>query len=338
MVNYELFWYNQSMKTSEKIIAYIFVRGEASASEITSYLGISSRAVFKQLRNLIDQGKLFKKGMPPKVYYMVTEEVLILRDSGTHKIDKSTQKFIEEYFFHITPTGRIEKGFDGFVEWCEKRNLGVEDSAQDYKSTLQKYRKYFNEIGFIDGMKKFKSSFNEVFLDEVYYLDFYSIERFGKTKLGQKLLYAKQSQNRKLISEISKEVEDRIKFFIRLKKITAIGFIPPTVKREVQFMKEFKKSLSINLPEIKIVKITNEVVVPQKTLSKIEDRIENAKSTIVVDDVRSFNNVLIIDDAIGSGATLNETARSLKQKKIAKYVFGIAVTGSFKGFDVISEV
>ena len=144
------------LKTSEKIIAYISVRGEASASEITSYLGISSRAVFKQLRNLIDQGKLFKKGTPPKVYYMVSEEPLILKDSGTFAIDKSTRKFIEEYFFHITPTGRIEKGFDGFVEWCEKRNLPIEKSAQDYKSTLQKYTKYFNESGFIDGMKKFK--------------------------------------------------------------------------------------------------------------------------------------------------------------------------------------
>ena len=57
------------------------------------------------------------------------------------------------------------------------------------------------------------------------------------------------------------------------------------------------------------------MIVPQKTLSKIEDRIENAKQTIIVSDVRSYNNVLIIDDAIGSGATINETAKNSVRKK-----------------------
>ena len=36
-------------------------------------------------------------------------------------------------------------------------------------------------------------------LDDMIY---HAIERFGKTKLGQLLLYAKQSQNRQLIKEI----------------------------------------------------------------------------------------------------------------------------------------
>jgi hypothetical protein len=41
---------------------------------------------------------------------------------------------------------------------------------------------------------------------------------------------------------------------------------------------------------------------------------------------------------VGSGATLNETATQIKQKGIAKKVIGLSITGSFKGFDVISEV
>ncbi|MFA6622451.1 MAG: hypothetical protein WCV43_08870, partial [Candidatus Caldatribacteriota bacterium] len=76
----------------------------------------------------------------------------------------------------------------------------------------------------------------------------------------------------------------------------------------------------------------------QKTLNKLDDRIDNAKKTIVVEDCFQYNNVLLIDDAVGSGATLNETAAQIKQNKIAKNVIGLAITGSFKGFDVISEV
>ena len=60
------------------------------------------------------------------------------------------------------------------------------------------------------------------------------------------------------------------------------------------------------------------MIVPQKTLSKIEDRVENAKQTIMVNDTRSFNNILIIDDAVGSGASINETAKKFREKKIAK--------------------
>ena len=52
----------------------------------------------------------------------------------------------------------------------------------------------------------------------------------------------------------------------------------------------------------------------------------------------SVQYVLLIDDAIGSGATMNETARKLKAKGIAKTVVAIALTGSYKGFEVMGEV
>jgi len=51
----------------------------------------------------------------------------------------------------------------------------------------------------------------------------------------------------------------------------------------------------------------------------------------------AFNKVLLIDDALGSGATINETACKLKNRHIAKMVYGYALTGSYKGFEVISE-
>jgi predicted amidophosphoribosyltransferase len=58
----------------------------------------------------------------------------------------------------------------------------------------------------------------------------------------------------------------------------------------------------------------------------------------VVDEKGVYNRILLIDDAVGSGATLNETAAQIKEKGIAKEVIGFSITGSFKGFDVISEV
>jgi len=60
--------------------------------------------------------------------------------------------------------------------------------------------------------------------------------------------------------------------------------------------------------------------------------------SIVVDDKRMFKKILLIDDAVGSGATINETACKMKLKKMTAEVIGFAVVGSFKGFDVIQEV
>jgi len=49
-------------------------------------------------------------------------------------------------------------------------------------------------------------------------------------------------------------------------------------------------------------------------LKRPEDRIQNAKNTIFIkeEDIGGYNTVLLIDDFVGSGATLNETAIKLK--------------------------
>jgi predicted amidophosphoribosyltransferase len=80
--------------------------------------------------------------------------------------------------------------------------------------------------------------------------------------------------------------------------------------------------------------------VAQKTLEKLEQRIVNARETIFVKDiVLPFKNILLIDDAVGSGASLNETAKKLKPLlPPSGKIFGFAITGSYKGFDVIREV
>jgi predicted amidophosphoribosyltransferase len=51
-----------------------------------------------------------------------------------------------------------------------------------------------------------------------------------------------------------------------------------------------------------------------------------------------LKKVLLIDDAVGSGATLNQIAEKIKIKSISKSVYGLAVVGSFKGLDVITDI
>jgi predicted amidophosphoribosyltransferase len=118
----------------------------------------------------------------------------------------------------------------------------------------------------------------------------------------------------------------------------AIGFVPPTIRREVQIMKYIRTNLNIALPVIDIKKLSGIIPVPQKSLSKLDERIRNAENTFAVTDQRKFKNVVLIDDAVGSGSTLNQIAGKIKDKEVAKKVIGLAIVGSFKGFDVITDV
>ncbi len=325
------------MKTSEKILQYITEKKQVTVHELVDYLEISRMAVSKQLSNLISEGKINKTGKPPKVFYFIAAEKDEL-EKGSIKIDPKIKNIIEKNFLLITPFGQRLEGLEGFIYWCRKTNQSIEKSAGEYADTWKKYDK-FKKSGLIDGMEKFKQTFKTIYLDKVFYLDFYSIERFGKTKLGQLLLYAKQSQNRKLIKELTQIIKPQLDHLLKKFNIDGIGFIPPTVKREVQFMKELEKNLHPDLKKVSIVKVQSDIMVPQKTLNKLKDRVENAKRTIVVDESRNFENILLVDDAIGSGATLNETAEKIRARGICRgKIIGLSITGSFKGFDVINEV
>lgn len=320
--------------TSKNILDYIAKNNQVSGKELTDYLGISSRAVRKQLKNLLEKGYLHKIGKPPKVYYSLSVDEKI----QTPLLEENVKNVIDKKYLYITPTGEEKPGWEGFVSWCNKTKQEPVKTADEYIKTLSKYE-HFRKDGLLDGMNKMKNTFKKVYLNRLFYMDFYSIERFGKTKLGQILLYAKQSQNKKLIQNLIEEIRLKIMKIIKKHKIDGILFVPPTIKREVQLMKEMEKYLNLPTKILIVNKVKTTIIIPQKTLNKLEDRVENAKRTIVVDDRGLFKNILLIDDAVGSGATMNETAKQIKNRGLCQgQIIGLAITGSFKGFDVISEI
>jgi len=79
--------------TAQKIIDYIQRKGEATAHELSGYLGISPQALFRQLAKLIVQNKLKKIGKPPKVFYSMASiqnapQGVNLEAVSTSQIDK----------------------------------------------------------------------------------------------------------------------------------------------------------------------------------------------------------------------------------------------------------
>ncbi|MEA1784684.1 hypothetical protein U1E44_01135 [Arenibacter sp. GZD96] len=103
-------------------------------------------------------------------------------------------------------------------------------------------------------------------------------------------------------------------------------------------MKYLETHLKINLPKINIQKISGIIPIPQKSLHKLEERIYNAENTFAVTKTVGYKHLLLLDEAVGSGSTLNQIAGKIKKKGIANKITGLAIVGSFKGFDVVTDV
>ena len=325
--------------TAEKLILKLFQQAnDRTVVELVNETGVSKQLVHRILKLLVERGVLIKLGRSPKTIYRLVKETQL--EKPQNFLDPQQNEYLNTNFLLITETGIFLEGFEGFAHWCVKQKLPVEKTFKEFVTTRNKYEKYYTREGVIDGIEKLKntSGFETVYLHKVFYLDFYAIERFGKTKLGTILHYAKQGQNKFLMQKLVHEIDGRVESFIMSHSVDAVGFVPPTIKREIQLMQYIRNALNINVPEVKIQKISGIIPVPQKSLSKIDERINNADNTFAIFEKQQYHTVLLIDDAVGSGATLNQIAKKLLEKKVAKRVIGLAIVGSFKGFDVITDV
>ena len=305
------------MKTNTdlKIIEIVRQKSGARPDDLIRELGLSAAAIHKQLKKLVINGKLRRLGRPPRVYYFLTKDV-----QDKPLFPREQAEFLENNYLYVAPQGEMLNGVVGFGRWLGE--IGKIKEAEVFARRYQKIRRsadrFIGKNGLIELSKKLKTTYPEVYLNQLFCLDWYSLPEFGKTRLGQLVLYAKQSQNRQLIKQIASESKDKIEQLIEEKHIDVLAFVPHSLPRQIQFLEEYRRSLGLKLPEIKLEKVrTGEVIVAQKSLSKLSERVVNARETIMVAGEKRYEAVLLIDDAVGSGATLNETAKKLKTKKPA---------------------
>ncbi|KAA0444243.1 MAG: winged helix-turn-helix transcriptional regulator [Candidatus Thioglobus sp.] len=318
----------------KRILQHIQDKSVITPTAISAHFAISRQMVHRHLKNLVDAAKIKKIGSAPKVFYTPTSDSAGVSD---YKISAKTKAIIKQEFFFIEPTGTIFSAVDGFEKWCQKRHFDISQKAREFAKISQKYQNQKSQ-GLLDASSKISKTFGKnCCVNQLFYFDFYAVEIFGKTKMGQKLLYAKQGQNLLKIKEIVAEIRPAIIKMISKYNIDSVVFVPPTVPRVLQFMKILETELSLNLPKIPVLKVSGDIRVAQKTLKKLADRIENAEHTFVVDSSAKFKTTLIIDDAVGSGASINQIACKLQSENSAK-VIGFAITGSLNDFEIISEV
>jgi phosphoribosylpyrophosphate synthetase len=325
------------MKSKNLLLKYLTNNGATTVDTLAIKLKFSRQYIHKLLDSLLTEESIEKIGSAPHVYYNIKLKNAV-EDKQEH-VAPDVAEFLQKHFIIIDALGNLLYGINALSYWCRQQNLPLKKTTLEYLETRTKYLNYYNN-GVIDGLQKLKNTngIGKIGVDEFYYLDFYAIERFGKTRLGTLMHFAKQGQNKQLMKQVVAEIKNSILYFVEQNNVDAIVYVPPTIKRTVQIMSFLEKNLKIDLPKVLVKKINNPIVIPQKALAKLFERVANANKTFVVPEQTKYKHILILDDAIGSGATINEIALKLKAKKLAQKVTGLAITGSVKGFEVISEL
>ncbi len=327
-------------QTKQHILQLLKEQGPTGPTAISSLLNISPQMVHKHLKTLMQSGDIRRQGTPPKVLYLAADKKPLYEFPTLPSLERD---YIEQHYLTVTPGGEVIFGLEGLQQWAlrTQQHKHFKALADEYVSSHKRFDSlYRNDLGLIDATFKIKDTFDVSYLDYLFYQEFYSIPKFGKTKTGQMVFLGKSGQNLKFIHMLADMTRKAILNIIEFYKIDGVIFAPHSIPRKISFLNMYKQFLELNIPCSTMSKIfVNSIPIAQKSLSKLADRIENATNTIfTIKENSSFRRVLVIDDAVGSGATLNIIASKLKNESRVEFVCGFAITGSLKGFEVINEI
>lgn len=330
--------FSNKENTLDELIGFLKQQPGSRPKVIAEALGISRQYVQKLLAKHADIFSV--TGAGPNRFYRLKETTGSTGSATGEAFDArrtQTNDVVERNFYSLTPLGEELKGQAGFERWCSDRNFDVYSMQKQYVDIIHKY--YPNDFdGPIDFTNKLKHVYKDLALQKVWAVDYYNFEIFGKTKLGTQVMIAKQSADEATITILIKRVEEAFLAVERRVKIDAVAFVSPTIQRQQQLMSRLDNAIDQTVPRVKIYKVGARILIAQKTLKSLKDRILNAEQTFVVESSRAYETVLIIDDALGSGATLNEISKQIIQKGIAKECYGLVLVASPSGYEVIQDV
>ncbi|MCK5332746.1 hypothetical protein KAJ41_02700 [Candidatus Parcubacteria bacterium] len=327
------------LATNDESLAFLFKYNEqATIDDLARAWDVGLSSAKKYVKKFVDEDVLNKFGSPPKkiIYTYISRK-------DDYLFSPEQKKIIEKYYVYTTPEGRLLEGTRGFLYWAKNKSgrKDIGNLAEEYLNTRKKIYNNKTEVLMIDATEKLHHIFdNDVYITKLFHRDFDALPVFGKTALSQMIRTAKSGHtNQVLMKKIVEKLQESLDLIVSQYDIDCVAFIPPTVARKTQLMTSIARQLRISCDKIAFSKEKTLIPIQQKSLKKMEDRILNAKKTIVVSSKKQYKSILLIDDVTGSGSTLNETAKKIISQNIAQKVYALTITGSAKAgvFDIISE-
>jgi len=338
--------------TTASLLAYIqmcWQNGVTIASTVSEF-GITHTTAHRHLNTLLAQWQIEKKGKVPRVIYVARVANTPLKNHSSHpSISPLISRTLETERYQIEKNGSISRGVSGFLERCQQRKLDPVAASQRRYGHVLHVDSMTDNYG-IDATKKLHDYGANV-IDHLRYASIYAYPEFGKTKAGTLMEIAKVQPSSSIFDELLAIIMPYYQAILRDVHVDALCFAQPTTKRTLQIMQYTQKILGGNFPIIPLSKVPG-YFPPQKSLKTREDRITNAQASFMIEYLPKkqkkkthYHHVLIIDDAVGSGATFVEIARKIKEYGYAEHVSALSITGTANGifddakkFEVISHV
>lgn len=328
------------MTIKEHIVELLEECNELSVSEIVSKTGASKQMAHIALLQLIVEKSVLKIGKAPKTSYR-------LRDQEQYKpvltipvLGDKENSFLDQHCLLVNEEGHLLRGVEAFVYRCLEKDIPFEKALTEFTLTVNALHRYYGKKGRINATEKLLNTkaFGQIWVDDLFYLDFDEIKPFGRTPLATLVHYAKLGQSDFMMNILIEEIKDKVISFVKEKHADAIAYVPPTIGRGIQLMKFLKNNLNLSLPLVEIKKVDTLIPLPQNSIVNMENKIKNADNTYVVSETRHFKHLIIIDDFVDTGATLNQISGKIKLKGIAAEITTLGIVGSFKGFDGFASI
>ena len=275
-------------------------------------------------------------------WWKIIDQSKVNRDNFFKNTSFKTQRIILEYFWKLSSDWNILEWFNGFLKWCFERKLNPVKKSEDFIKIFNLIENSQNNCWLLDAKDWFWKHFENVYLDEIYYTDQYIWWEFWRWKLAEKTFHSKTSQNKQLIADSIREIIWKLSCTILKWDYDAIAITPWSIDRKNQLLNFLQKEVEqFWLPFVNIIKYyPNDIPVAQKSLKKTNERIQNARNTIFIDDenTRNYKKVFLIDDFVWSWSTLNETACKLKEEWVEFVTWFAFVWNLDLKYEVINEV
>ena len=97
------------MSIENQIIKHLKSDYEASVNELLQYIPVSRQMLHRVLSKMIQEGYLEKIGRPPRVFYRLAGNQMIVKSAAHHLSDEELA-FLDEYFLLITEKGQPLQG------------------------------------------------------------------------------------------------------------------------------------------------------------------------------------------------------------------------------------
>lgn len=350
----------KSITTRNKILEVLEQNPGISSTFISQKLGVTRITAYTHLQKLIDSDDVFSEWNRKLTrYFKSNYSNTTYKDSSFY--EKALSELQEDYegiedlnlvslskdiIANLNAEWVWQYGLRAFEEKIKKENNNIIPSEE---LLLKRFIEFIYVYLENEGKKKKHGLFSgtqslnsvltrynmPVYIDKLYFCKIFSL-MIGRLKWSEKIYWGKKLQNKYLLETGIEYGIDIISEYIQTHNIKYVVYTPPTLKREFQFpniLRSMLRKKQIILSEICAKKRESPQITlkPQKD-TKWEDRIINARVSILVEEVKNLEEIteiLILDDNFITGATVNSIAEKIRNQGYTKKITVITLTGSF---------